>query len=60
MVNSINKWKGIWFAALFALLLFGLVVLSQPAFADIASGTCGTCSWIIDDAGSEYYVSGND
>ena len=29
-----------------------IVMLNKPSFgADIASGTCGTCSWVIDSEG---------
>ena len=31
--------------------LIGAGCFIQPAYADIASGTSGTCSWVIDDAG---------
>ena len=51
MIRNLIRLKGIWITMLFMLLLVGLAALSQPAFAQIASGTEGTCSWVIDDNG---------
>lgn len=53
---QLNIWGRI--CVLFIALLAMCFLFASSAYADIASGTCGTCQWVIDDSGKLTIESG--
>ena len=51
MILKIDFRKYLLIAAMLLIAVFAATLFSSNAYADIASDTCGTCSWVIDDGG---------